>query len=274
MDIKLPGMISGLSMPEYRAAEAWSKSDLDKIHKSPAHYLAQREEESPALAFGSALHCAVLEPIEFFSRFVVAPQCDRRTKDGKAEFAAFELSAAGKTIITADDNAKISGMRQAIFNHPLAKTIFQDGEAELSFFWIDSATGLKCKCRPDYYRRDGILVDLKSTASCDPRDFSRAMAIYRYHVQAAYYTDGIFNVGDFSGFDAPTDFLFVAIEKDFPYGIRIFRIDEQSLTTGRAVYKRDLQAVIDWLANPDFYSAAIYPDSVEILPLTLPAWAE
>ena len=69
---------------DYHAAKALSKSGLDQFRKSPAHFRAWQDgrtknETSPALEFGSAAHCAVLEP----ERFVITYKLftgDRRSK--------------------------------------------------------------------------------------------------------------------------------------------------------------------------------------------------
>jgi len=275
--ITYPSKVSGMTNLEYRSTKAWSKSDLDKINQSPAHYFSEKRDETAAMIFGRALHCAIIEPDKFTRQYVVAPQIDKRTNAGKAEWAAFQLDSVGMEIISADDVETIKAMNQSIANHPLARHIFKDGEAEASFFWKDPITGLQCKCRPDYYRRDGVLIDLKSTESCSPHDFGRSLASFRYHVQAAYYTDGIFNVGDFSEFEAPTDFLLLAIEKKPPYGLRVYRVDDRSMAFGRAAYKANLQTILEFENSPEqieYFKAVGYTDSLEICEISLPAWAE
>ena len=277
--ITYPSKISGLTSREYHSSKAWSKSGLDKVHKSPAHFFTEKSEESAALTFGRALHCAILEPDKFNSAYTLAPKVDKRTNAGKTEWAAFELdcSIKGKEIISFDDMMTIRAMYDSIMSHPLARNIFKDGESELSFFWKDHLTGLQCRCRPDYYRRDGILVDLKTTASAAPHEFARSFANYRYHVQAAFYTDGVFNVSDFSTFEAPTDFLLVAVEKEPPYGLRVYRVDDRAMEFGRAAYKADLQTILEFDGKPDrieYFKTIGYTDSIEISELSLPSWAE
>ena len=64
----MPQIIDGLSNADYHAHPAISKSGLDKIAKSPAHYKAAREAEhegSDALVFGSAFHDYILLPDTF-----------------------------------------------------------------------------------------------------------------------------------------------------------------------------------------------------------------
>ena len=62
-----------------------------------AKYLAPdriRNEPTPAMIMGSAVHSAVLEPDLFPTEYVMGPQgLNMRTNAGKAEFAAFEAAS-------------------------------------------------------------------------------------------------------------------------------------------------------------------------------------
>ncbi len=98
--------IKTIGIEEYHAGPGVSKSDLDLIARSPAHYRAQKaapREATPAMIIGSAFHTATLEPEKFDLEFAVAPEgIDRRTKAGKEEWAAFEAASAGKTVLKAE----------------------------------------------------------------------------------------------------------------------------------------------------------------------------
>ena len=62
-----------------------SVSALKAFNRSPNHYiqyLTGPRKASKAMAFGSALHCAVLEPDEFDSRYALAPKLEKRTPAG------------------------------------------------------------------------------------------------------------------------------------------------------------------------------------------------
>ena len=77
-----------------------------------AHYLEERSKVSEptlAMAFGSAFHCRVLTPNLFNESYAVSPTFDRRTKEGKKEYAEFVLANAGKTFIESEDLATLSG---------------------------------------------------------------------------------------------------------------------------------------------------------------------
>ena len=71
---------------EYRQHPAISRSELWRIRESPQKFKYFREhppEPTPALLFGQVFHKMLLEPDTFGEEFVVAPEVNRRTKEGK-----------------------------------------------------------------------------------------------------------------------------------------------------------------------------------------------
>ena len=265
------GKYDDITLEQYHNMEGWSKSSLDKIDKSPAHYLESKQnpkEQTAAMAFGSALHCAVLTPELYESEYCIALKCDRRTKDGKAAWQQFVDESAGKVVIEAESAGKVELMKKAIFSHPLASSLLKNGEAEQSFFWTDPRTGLLCKCRPDYLRNDKICIDLKTASSAEYFDFQRSAYNFRYHVQGAFFIDGIFHAtGMLCG-----EFVLIVIETEPPFGIMVFILDEDAIKTGRVTYQQDLDTIVDWQEHPEFYES-VYKQSLNPIELSLPPWA-
>ena len=73
-----PGIYYDLSNDQYHSGPGVSKSQLDDIAISPATYIWRKSapvdtEKLQALDMGTALHCLLLEPDEFDSRFIKAP---------------------------------------------------------------------------------------------------------------------------------------------------------------------------------------------------------
>ena len=146
-------MKQGIKIPnsEYRARDGISSTDLKHIAKSPAHFRYWKDhpqEDTPALLFGRAAHKYVLEIEEFFSEFAVVPKVDRRTKEGKEIYEAFETENVCKDVIFSDDFEKIKEMREVLYDTPFAKMLLS-GKKERSYFMQDTETGLTIKCRPD-----------------------------------------------------------------------------------------------------------------------------
>lgn len=212
-----------MSQRAYREAEGISRSELFKIARSPMHFKYAREnpEDSASLAFGRALHKYVLEHEDFDKDFIILPDINRRTKDGKEEYARYQREAleSDRELVSRDDMAIIKDMYAAVMAHPLARLLLT-GEHEKDFFWTDDLTGEKCKCRPDCLSEfDGkkYIVDYKSTDSCDDGHFERSSRKYGYKFQAGMYTEGVFqNTLEQYGF------AFVAQEKKAPYAVRVY----------------------------------------------------
>jgi hypothetical protein len=246
-----------------------NKSALDKIHKTPAHYRAwvdwSQDEETPALAFGKALHCAVLEPEVFALRYVVQPGFgDLRTKEGKVARDAWLANNASKIAITAEDAKRIDGIRASLAAHPKAALLI-GGQSEVTLRWDDADTGLPCKARADYYRPDlDACIDLKTTIDASPDGFAKSCANYRYHVQQAHYSEGFVAIGK------PLDaFVFVAVEKDPPYACAFYVLDAEGEEMGVAARRADMDRFAECMNTGEFPSY-----DTGIIQLTLPRWTK
>lgn len=256
-----------LSNSDYHALDAVGKSDLDLIARSPAHWkYAMREmrETTPAMRIGAAVHCAVLEPDRFTTDYVTAPDCDRRTKAGKEAFAEFEAANAGKTVLTVEDGLLCHRIADAVRQHPEAAALLSRGQPEVSALWRDEEFGVRCRARFDWITPDGLAVDLKTTQDAGPAEFARSCAIYRYHVQAAWYLDGYLQVSA----DLPLGFIFIAVEKTPPYAVALYELDADAVELGRLLSRRDLAR---YAAARDMDTWPSYP--TEIQSLSLPRWA-
>lgn len=261
------GIIKGIPIAEYHKSAATSKSQLDQFAKSPAHYLSSLttpRKETPAMRIGSIFHGMVLEPERV--KIAVAPQCDKRAKDGKATWEAFCLENHGAEIVTADEGEMLKGMVESIRNHPAASALLSGkGIAEGSCWWYDEQSGELCRCRPDYYRRDlGIIVDLKTTEDASPEGFARSIWKYAYHRQAAMYLDGV----EAATGDIIKGFVFVCVEKASPFAVATYRLDMQGEEAGRISYKDLLLNLAECRVKKHFPAYSI---SVETI--SLPAYA-
>ena len=230
-----------ISNKEYRERDGVSSSELKKIMKSPMHYKHWKEnpqEDTPALLFGRACHKYVLETYDFYNEFAVAPNVDRRTKDGKEEWAKFVAESYGKDIVTEEQLEIIDAMRTAAYATPFVSKLMS-GEKELSFFGVDEETGLTIKCRPDCiteWNGKHILVDYKTCTDCENTKFYRDSIKFGYDLQMAYYLDILKqNTGK--------DYMVVIIaqEKTAPYVTNVFQLSENYLENGRELYKEMLK---------------------------------
>jgi hypothetical protein len=205
------------------------------------------------MKLGSLTHCAVLEPDELSSRYGIAP--DRRTNAGKA--VAAEMETAGIEAVTASEMEQAMAMAGSVRSHQAAAALLRDGKAEQSFWWDDTPTGLRCKCRPDWYTGNTI-VDLKTTTDASPKGFARSVAQWRYAIQQNHYLAGTF----------AERFVFIAVEKTYPYAVGVYELDEAAALYGETERRNNLQTIADCRAISEWPG---YGNTIQ--PLSLPAWA-
>jgi exodeoxyribonuclease VIII len=255
---------------EYHRHPAVGKSHLDAIARSPLHYWARyidpsRVEPEPtaAMQLGTAFHTRILEPELFAKEYALAPAADRRTKDGKAAWA--DAAANGATLLSAADWDMLLGMDGSVRRHVGASRLLaRAGAAETTHMWVDADTGIECKCRPDYLTDDGWVIDLKTTEDASPRGFAKSVATFRYHVQAAWYLDGVRATGH-----DPKGFVFIAVEKKPPYAVAVYSLDYEALGAGASEARRCLQRIAECRESDSWPG---YDDAVQLL--SLPAWAK
>jgi hypothetical protein len=265
-------MQPAMNNTDYHAHAAISKSHLDQVAKSPLHYWARYldpnrvvPEPTPAMAIGSAVHTHVLELDQWDARYVSAPDgIDRRTKAGKAEWEAFTTAATGRTVLPKADADLVMRMAHSVFSHPAAAMLLAlPGKAETTHMWTDAATGLQCKCRPDWLTDDGrLLVDLKTTEDAG-RGFAKSIAQWRYHVQASWYLDGVEQATG----TRPEQFLFLCVEKKAPYAVAVYAADAEMIAAGAQAAARDLDVLATCKAAGAWPG---YSDQIE--PISLPPW--
>ena len=189
------------------------------------------------------------------------------------ERAAWEAQLGRRRVINSSELELAEGMAAAIEAHPIGGALFlsSPGEAELSAYWVDPETDLHLRCRPDWWRADGIVVDLKTTEDASREAFERSVLNYRYHVQAAFYLDGLAHAIDQSPdplpVPTPREFVFLCVEKKPPHAVAVYRLDSETLELGRREYRRDL-ATLAQCIQADRWPG--YGDAVQIL--GLPDW--
>lgn len=257
-----PGVYDAYTNAEYHAADGISKSDLDLIHKSPAHYKAARHEDTPALRFGTAFHCAVLENDRFNETYTVI-EGDRRTSAVKA--AIKEAKDAGKTVLDAEDFNALMGMSQAVFKNPICAALLHGSLKEHSIF--SELDDVRVKCRPDGWNAEkGILFDLKSTEDASPEGFARTVAKYRYHAQDAFYRHVVASATNCDADDL--SFIFIAVEKKPPFAVALYQLDELAALQGWVDAREDLRR---YKVAKDTGKWGGYSPRIETL--SLPRWA-
>ena len=218
----------------YHQSKAISSSALKTIHKkSVYHYLNQAPRYSNALQLGTAIHTAVLEPQNFYDEFYVSPKIDKRTKAGKEQAAKQVKLAEGKSVIEADQYDMILKIKENFERNEQA-VYYTKGDIELSHY--TTYEGVDVRVRPDCINKMlGFISDPKSCQDNSPRAFKSDVYKWGYHLQAAFYSDMV-------GID-PKNFVFIAIETNYPYSVECYTLSEKMIEEGRNAYAN---AIADW----------------------------
>lgn len=248
--------IQQLSRDEYDALGAVNWTTLKEMHKSPAHYRHRVDhpiEDTTRLAFGRAVHTAILEPDRFVLDYIVFDG-ERRGNAWKA----FRDEHTDKTILTTKEYATCLNVRDAVRANKDAAPLLEGGTAELSVTWTDADTQLPCKARLDYLR-GGLIVDVKSTSCTDAWAFGGVSARMLYHGQLAFYQRGIETVDD--------NPHIIAAEIEAPYDVAVFRLTDDAVLSGDQLVSDLLRKVSVCRKTKDWHGRY---DGVQ--DLTVPEW--
>ena len=255
---------------EYREHPAISRSELWHIHESPSkfkYFKDNPEEPTPALLFGQVFHKLALEPDTFSDDFAVAPDVDRRTREGKQVWSDFLEQSAGKTVIPAEMFDQAQSMYEALAAEPFAQKLL-NGPREVPFFWVDDLTGEECKCRVDCLNTSysqPIVVDVKSTTDASIDAFTRDAIKYGYDFQAAMYSEGVSKHLQQSPL-----FVFIVVEKAPPYAVNILQADELLLRRGQGLFRDYISIYHDCKQTGNWYG--YLGKNNQINNLALPSW--
>jgi len=254
------GIREGFAWDEYRKLNAMNATTLLWGLNSMQHLKAAIDgtldrKETPALAFGKALHCRLLEPSLYKTLYTVAEPCSARLKSGRR--AGEPCGASGsytdgsrwycgthKTlssyeptdVISATDSASIEAIYRAVRNHKVVNLIRQHGGYEVTA--VAAMRGVKFKIRLDKLILDGncppSIVDLKKTTvgGAAIQKFERSVDKYNYDVRAAMYVDVIKALTG-----KLCHFIWVVVEDGFPHGINVIHADLDTIRVGRAKYR-------------------------------------
>lgn len=265
--------VEGMSAEDYHAdTTAMSSSMLRTlIGQSPKHLIQslagtldeddEKQDEKKHFKFGRIAHAALLEPARFLSSYAIMPEFWGKTKDGKDSQQSADAKLKkkkwianqpeGTMIVTEEEYEALMGTVESILSHETARNLLKAGQAEVTGYFRDPVTGIKCKMRADWLTPDpdqpSLLhtVDFKTTRDSSIGLFAKAIADYKYHVQLAFYNLG---VQEITGHKPVSD-NFIACEKKKPYDANVYILGESEIDVGLQwvrfgldVYKRCLDA--------------------------------
>ncbi|HET6916634.1 MAG TPA: PD-(D/E)XK nuclease-like domain-containing protein [Acidimicrobiales bacterium] len=275
-----PGVYPDLPAEVYHAQKDWlSWSQMKHLipPSTPAHFKAALdapEEHKRHFDLGKVVHTLTLGDGEEY----VVVQALTRSKEPydatsydlvSAQRHRDEIYAEGKVPILRHELEAAQAMADSVKRHPIAKALLSNGRPEVSLFWIDPATGVKCRARPDWLpnKVDGrrtIVPDLKSAVSAAPTEFAKAAANFGYYGQHQHYLDGI------QALDLGNDpaFLFIVAEKAKPHLVSVDHFaDPDDLRLARVVVDHCRRLYAECVATDSWPG---YGDGINTI--SLPKW--
>jgi hypothetical protein len=221
----------------YDGIQALNQSGAKELLKSPAHYqayLSRTREESKALRVGTAVHKLALEGLDAYNAtHAIAPDVDKRTKEGKAEWAEFVTANEGKAILTAEEGALVDAVANSaaacMKNNGIVLT-----KTEVMFTAFLGDTLVKCAI--DGISDDGYIYDLKTCEDASPRGFLSACRKYNYGLQSYFYRHAVE-----SAYKCRVlGFRFIAVEKEPPYAHAVYELGPELMTSAAFDFERAL----------------------------------
>lgn len=263
-------------------------STLKYIATSPKLMKWRAEQPLPdtsAMRLGRAIHCAVLEPDQYKSRWLTAGTCVAPKKSGDVCGAVGSLiydaewfckirghapdgatgAPEGCEVLSIGVSELVSNVADAIMSDPDANDVLRGGKAECNLEWTDPDSGIACRGRIDYLRPNGI-VDIKTTSKATIREFVMDAARNMYHGQITWYHDGAIHAGRLPvDAEMPTIVMAQTIE---PYDVAVIDLSAVDYGAGQCLRYDLMNRYADCLAANNW--PGIAPDR---LTLNLPDWA-
>jgi exodeoxyribonuclease VIII len=243
------GFYENIQFSEYLADPAVNNSSLKIFSQSPAKFKYWRDNDKPATGTqteGSALHCLILQP-ELFEKSFGSEAAPRK---GSAARTEWEEDNPHAVALTPNQWKNVHNMARSFENTPctVAKELLTEGTPELSVWFDDPLTGLRCKIRPDWLRDDDIVIDLKSTKDGSPKGFFWEIKRWGYNHQAAFYKRGVDLAYAAAGVKREVKaFIIIAIENFPPYEVAVYIITEEIIAEAQIQINASLERYAECL---------------------------
>lgn len=256
---------------QYHSADGVSSSALRDFRFSRRAYHGRHVARTlppisttPAMILGSLVDDLLFLPSA--DRWVVAPECDRRTKAGKETYEAFAATRGDRRVATADQWETAHAILEALHASPSAGPLLgMPGAAQRAIIWEDESTDLPCRALPDLVIPGlDLVVDLKTTTSASPTEFARKIASYEYHAQAAWYVGALERLTG-----RPHTFAFIVAATVAPYEVAVYELAASALAAGHALNRRALEDLAECIESGQWVS----PWEARAQVIDLPRWA-
>lgn len=214
------------------------------------------------MLLGSVIHNLILEPDNFDSKFIIEPDINKRTNQGKEDYQKFLDSVAEKNLQVVEPKTFIKAkeivtqlMYSPTYNY--VKNI-RDKEVRFDKYYngipvcgyIDGADA-------EYN------YEIKTTSSSDPDDIRRDFYNLKYHLQAAMYQW-------YNG----KKMIYIVVETTAPYLSRAFVASDNYMKEGHKLFEKAMADFGFCLDTDSFDLGYEFYNGVELATIDLPSWAK
>jgi len=207
-------------------------------------YYEKERKETEAFIFGKAIHCYLLEPDMFSSRYYCFDDTElcikasgedweaknkkpRNTKIYKEGYAAILEANSDRDMLSEKDLNSVKAMVNKLMQNKQIRELVESAYSR-EVIYSKVIDGVEVKCKVDSIKPAHFILDYKSTK--DPatlKNAYKAMRKYHYDRQGAFYLDIT---------DCDT-FYFLFQEKTFPYTFCLAELSPESREIGTEKYK-------------------------------------
>ena len=218
---------------DYHANPALGGSTVAKIATGCIRDALVPVTTTDAMRIGSCVDAIWIEGHEPGDVYALPPDVNARTKEGKAQIAAWRETTGGLYTFDRTPDAcaeRITRTVDALRSHKRAMRILEASAAQVPIFWEERNDhgAFACKGLIDLLPTvDGVsdLVDLKTTAKpIDPRSVRNAILSRGYDYQLAHYRRGLAA----NGTHVDQVMLIVAQTVE-PFGVEVYEISADDI---------------------------------------------
>ena len=239
-----------MDIEDYHLDEAISATNMKDIEIScelAVHNQKHGSKKTVPKFEGNLIHHAV-EFKETGSKYALAPECDRRTKAGKAIYAEFQERLSDRVSpISKQQYEMAHNCMEAAWSHPESKLFLKEAKFERSGFC--ELMGVEVKARPDLdctHIKGLPLVDIKT------RQLGRASQEAWQHdfwTSHTYLQAGLqILVWRKLGIEV-NDYFYILVEREPPYQVNVVGLDPESITYAILGVHNILEKWKNYLAN-------------------------
>mgnify|MGYP007100085229 CR=1 FL=1 len=171
---------------QYHASEGLSSSGLKHLAKTPRHFQMARlnkKKETSAQKLGTLEHLALLEPDVFYSRVA---RIDGSRNANAVKDAIARAEADGLYVCKTEEFIKAEAIAKGVMeSSSTIRSLLSGGIAEQSI--RANYKGVTIKCRPDYFKKTPVIVDVKTFTDLSLSNVERQIHRMKYHWQSYFY---------------------------------------------------------------------------------------